>query len=1147
MPATINGYQLAGTIGTGGQSRVFSLVDHEPGRPLALKWSHERFTPAWSDPLVEEYRTLCSLTHPQLVQPRDFGYAEGRAYMVIDRVAGPTLFDGLPGPGVASLWTLLQAVSPVLSFLHRRGVIHRDLKPDNFRWGTAGVDPRAETDTARLYLLDLGLASRPHDPAGEGKAGTLFYMAPEVLKEGKLDARSDLYSLGIILYQWLCGTPPFPGPGPAEIIDGHLTGTIHWPQAVADGIERKILLQIEALLAKDPDKRPADIETAISGFVEAGMPVDGSVLVTANLPWHQRSTAAEFPDIAYPKETVPHPRPPVSILLSGDPGAGISAVLTRWQRELKVHGWSIETTTTSFTAKVPEEIQPTISVTSSVGPGEIASADEANQRSCHLALRPLDNHTVAKYLQRVIFDQECVETILPAALRLSSGLPGALDLLLTAWLESGTVRHQHGRWIIDVGRLDEPVINRPLRELYGRGLGELTAAQLRCLGFAAIFGTHFSTTLLRGVLTEAGIPPETIDDLAARGVFIPASDPAEPLVDCRFRLCGLAEIWAADLPPGHCQSLHRPLAAALHHAGREWGPRVHRRLTHHHLAAGQPREAYAAAIAWAEKNMTAEGAEEARRYLDLAETAVSDFEPDPTRSDSAARIALLRGRSCKASGLHENAQSCFRRVFAVARKTGNIRLHAEAAKHLGDSYKATRQHLKGARILKIALKNFTQLGDEIEISHTLNNLGNIAYYRQDLDPALEYYLKALAIQRRHDLTAVMASTLSNIGSVYVQKCDFEQGQRYMQESLRLKETLDQPGEVARTMNNLGSVNTIIGEYAAAEDYLHRAAAINESIGAGDEWLINWINIFEAWYLQAEYRRAIDKAPQIFRRCDELDDVTYRTFIHVHLARCLFRTGDYRASQYHLEQAGTRMEQITDSSLMARYFTLQAEIHLVFRDIERCRRSLSAALAHADKTADPRERAEVFLAAAHAEQVLGEISPEFFAPAAEAHRLFEHNAGRHRLFELLLITSNAALAEFLAEFPLPGSIGELSADRYTGPAGQRGLWLWRLAQKARDEGQTGAAERLLTSLVQWSTKHETAELTWRAHAELGILYHAANDYELATNSFVTAFGELQKIAATITSDKDKKSYLAGEDITRLSSQMKAFSARFAAKK
>ncbi|UCD29346.1 MAG: hypothetical protein JSV03_02365, partial [Planctomycetota bacterium] len=183
----------------------------------------------------------------------------------------------------------------------------------------------------------------------------------------------------------------------------------------------------------------------------------------------------------------------------------------------------------------------------------------------------------------------------------------------------------------------------------------------------------------------------------------------------------------------------------------------------------------------------------------------------------------------------------------------------------------------------------------------------------------------------------------------------------------------------------------------------------------------------------------------------------------------------------------------------------------------------------------------------AEKTFGEISPEFFAPSQEAHRLFEKYSGRHRLFELLLVVDGIALEEFLAEFPLPTVIDETDEGAYNGPVAHRGLWFWRLAKKAIAEEQLTRAQNILRSLARWSGERQIAEWHWRAETELGILYHASHDYEMAAKSFGVALGQLQKIAQTITADNDRRAYLSTGDVARLNEQMQAFSARFTAQK
>ena len=1142
VPEAIGGCTIDSLIGSGGQSDVFALKPVPGQPPLALKRSKESFTPPWLDPLALEYRTLCRLCHPQLVGAYDFGYDKGRAFMVIERVDGPGLCEGLPRDTVASLVELMRAVGPVISFLHRRGVVHRDLKPANFRWSAP-----TQTQPHVLHLLDLGLVSRPRDPAKEGRAGTLCYMAPEVLKEGRVDARSDLYSLGIILYEWLTGAPPFVGPGPAEIINGHLSGTIHWPGEVVARIGSELVDVIGLLLKKDPQSRPKNIEETITLLARAGLPIEPSFIEATNLPWHIQATRRNCLDLELPVET-PVETPTATarstwIFLVGDPGSGTAEVLQRWEQELKIRGWSAANDGLTLRASMPGVDGVSLTVSTSGDPTVVEAAKAEVDDFRQLALRPMGEGEVAEYLHDILFDTGCVHELTPVALRLSSGLPGALDMLITEWTNTGVVRWDGETWVIVPSRLDEVVISPRLQQVYNRVVEKMTTPQIRALNIAAVFGVHLSTQVLADLLDNEGIPRRTLDELFAHDFLIPWREPDEPLVDARFRLMGLPEVWAADLPPEHRRALHAAIAAALNERRGQWGARVDRRLAHHLWEAGNLLAARDAAIRWAECNADAEHGQEAHRFLDLAEAATARLEEDLERDTVRAHIAILRGRTYQTSGVIEDAQRCFRGVLALTRKTNDLRLQAEAAKNLGDTYTSTRRHARGERILRIALMRFQKLGDEVEISHTLNNLGNIAWVRGEIDRGLDYYHHALELQRKLGRTADVASTLSNIGAMYLGKYEFAWAKTCMLESLKLKETLDQPGEVARTLNNLGLASLYAGEFDPAIEYFTRAAAINQAEGALDHRLLNGRNLLDAWLSQAAYRRVIEEAPALLRLAEELEERVNRAYIHLFAARAFHELADYRSSREHLDRMADLVDRVNDSTLLGQYFILLAERRLRFGDHEGCLRALGAAREHAGSSSDVRDRAEVYVAAAKAERELPDIPPDFYAAAVEAHRLFEKLGLTHRLFEVLLVADDDSLSGFLTQFPLPDGFASESPIRYTGPPAQEGLWLWRLGQKTVAEGDHPLALRLFTALVGWGEAQGARELAWRAHAQQGVLYHRARDWELAARAFGTAVQILDAIAATIDAPTEREAYLAGKDVQRLYNELAAFSGRF----
>ncbi len=223
----VPGLQLRAWIGSGGFSRVFSARREEDGREVALKVALGPFAARFS----REASALRRVGPPTVPELFHEGSADGRPYLVLERLRGQTLaawMDALPGSGAAPLShvrDLLAGLCGALERVHGAGLVHRDLKPENVFLREGGA----------LSLLDFGLArfldgSGSEEPeesvsltrTGQ-RLGTVLYMAPEQCLEARdVDARADLYALGVLLFELLTGAPPFTG-GPDEVLHGHVS------------------------------------------------------------------------------------------------------------------------------------------------------------------------------------------------------------------------------------------------------------------------------------------------------------------------------------------------------------------------------------------------------------------------------------------------------------------------------------------------------------------------------------------------------------------------------------------------------------------------------------------------------------------------------------------------------------------------------------------------------------------------------------------------------------------------------------------------------------------------------------------------------------------------------------------------------------
>ena len=253
-------YHVIREVGRGGMGSVFLVEDALcPGVQLALKSvRRDRLDPKTLAILRNEFLSLASLSHPNVMQVYDFGadLLNGDLFFTCEFFPGVGWDEdeGVPdsaGTDVGDFSSVLEVLIQVLrglEFIHAQGVVHGDLKPDN-------IMVRREDGTCRAKLIDFGLAKQEGASGGKKIFGTPYYVAPETILGSSVDRRTDLYSLGVVLYRLLTGNLPFPGESNLEILRSHVEQAPTPPSKVVRQIPQALEAIVLRLMEKDPDDR----------------------------------------------------------------------------------------------------------------------------------------------------------------------------------------------------------------------------------------------------------------------------------------------------------------------------------------------------------------------------------------------------------------------------------------------------------------------------------------------------------------------------------------------------------------------------------------------------------------------------------------------------------------------------------------------------------------------------------------------------------------------------------------------------------------------------------------------------------------------------------------------------------------------------
>lgn len=259
---TIDGrYKLNRIIASGGMATIYAALDLRLDRHVAVKIMHPHLAQdeKFVERFIREAKAAASLSHPNVVAVLDQGWNQGGTpcvFIVMELVEGATLREYLNEQGRIPIQRAIPLIMPVASALaaaHKLGIVHRDIKPENILVSKEGRIKIADFGLARGSLLGSTMTAE-----SSVILGSVSYLSPEQVQRGIADARSDIYSLGIVLFELLTGEKPYQGEDPVQIAIRHVNDRVPAPSKLNNSISSEVDDLVLRATELDPDKRPRD-------------------------------------------------------------------------------------------------------------------------------------------------------------------------------------------------------------------------------------------------------------------------------------------------------------------------------------------------------------------------------------------------------------------------------------------------------------------------------------------------------------------------------------------------------------------------------------------------------------------------------------------------------------------------------------------------------------------------------------------------------------------------------------------------------------------------------------------------------------------------------------------------------------------------
>ena len=867
-------YELLQELGRGGMGAVFRAHDRVLARDVAVKLpARSALGTEGQARLLAEARAAASLDHPNIVSVYDAGEADGQPFIVMQLVEGTSLRDA-ERPSRAETIDIILQLCAALDHAHQKGIVHRDVKPENIL--LAGP-----SDRRTVRLTDFGLArsvSASRLTSEEGLSGTVYYLAPEQIRNESVDGRTDLYALGVVFYELATGQTPFSGDALA-IIGQHLQAEPHPPSSRTPDVGTGLDAVILRLMAKNPaDRYPtaADVAEALrslEGGIEPGLPPSRR---RGNLPEESSSFVGRVDETAEVERLLAESR---LVTVTGSGGCGKTRlalhVAGRVAADFPDGVWHIELASVSEPELLPQTLGATLGVQ------ESSEVDVVGAILQHL--RPLRVLIVLDNLEHLIGAAASLcEAILRSApeakflttSREALGIPGEVSFRVPSLgLPAVGADQAEGDWehydalllfaerarMVDprfvLGPDTGPHVAKICRRLDGVPLAiELAAARVSVLTVAQIADRLDDRFRLLTGGRRTALPRQQTLRATIDWSYSLLSEPERLLFR---RLSVFHGGWSLEAAEAICADDKLAATDVLDLTGRlvdksmifkteDGGEGIFRRLeTIRQYAleklvdSSETEQIRARHAAWY-ADLADEHAAQLLRLESLSGMIPLDRELDnfrgalewalEQRPDIGLRLAGALGHYWEVRGLWREG----REMIARALETAGEPMPAGGSNALyWQGLLAYRQgSLDEARLsMERSEEACRTTGDRAGIARALNGLGLVSWSAGQYPEAESFLEQALEIRRDLGQTREVAGTLSNLGILASSEGDFDRSRRLQAESLAyFREAGDAIG-TATAANNLGLEVERAGDLERAIELFEESIAASRAIGA----------------------------------------------------------------------------------------------------------------------------------------------------------------------------------------------------------------------------------------------------------------------------------------------------------------------------